>query len=121
VLVVQVIEARALKNRLNAGTIQDIIGAYMGFLEINKKEYFGKIVYECLLNHDKTDTFLSVIDRLHKQQQQLVNVEDALRNAFFDPVNSTLQATTPTLTPKRFDLADGQLAYRLSPYWFVDL
>jgi len=43
-----------------------LISAYTNFVQINKKDYFSKLAYECLLNREKTEHFVSVIERFYQ-------------------------------------------------------
>lgn len=52
------------------------------------------MVYESLLNRQKTENFVFVIESLLKYQTQLVDVEDVVRNQMFDPIKVKVDLTT---------------------------
>ena len=52
------------------------------------------MVYESLLNRQKTENFVYVIESLLKYQTQLVDVEDVVRNQMFDPIKVKVDLTS---------------------------
>jgi hypothetical protein len=58
--------------------------------EKNRKENFSSLVYESLLNRQKTVSFVAIIENIHSQQQRLINVDEAIRNQFFDPLDEPM-------------------------------
>jgi hypothetical protein len=92
---IQMIEVRALKSGLKCKTIHEFVNIYLSLSEVNRKEYFTKLVYEALLSRQKTDQFVFVIDRIFQQQQSQVIVD--------------------------IDETKNDLILSLLPFWFIEL
>ena len=71
-LQLQVIEARALKNRLGADRIGKIITIYRQFHLENKLDMFMSIVGDSLASKTKTNNFVNTIQQIFEQENKYI-------------------------------------------------
>jgi hypothetical protein len=70
-----VIEARALKNRFSANSVAELVSAFLDRSMQNQQASFVKEVNECLLNQAQTDRFIELI-------QEIVTLRDLNEQQF---------------------------------------
>jgi len=68
---ISVIEARALKNRLHCQTISEFVTSLHESKTQRREQNFTSLVYESLLNKQKTNSFVQTIGAILTHQEKM--------------------------------------------------
>ena len=71
----QMIEMRALKNRLQANSIASIVQAYRDYQTIQKLDHFEAIVQDSLLSKYKMQYFTGLIQQIVAHEDKIVKFD----------------------------------------------
>ena len=81
----QMIEMRALKNRLQANSIASIVQVYRDYQQIQKGEHFEAIVQDSLLSKPKMQYLTGLIARVVEHEDKIVRYDRIITDQAADP------------------------------------
>lgn len=81
----QMIEMRALKNRLQANSIASIVQVYRDYQQIQKGEHFEAIVQDSLLSKYKMQCLTGLIQQIVAHEDKIVKFDRIIADQATDP------------------------------------
>ena len=111
----QMIEIRALKNRLQANSIASIVQVYRDYQQIQKVEHFEAIVQDSLLSKYKMQYFTGLIQQIVAHEDKIMKLDKVIADQAADPAQQINREDGSFFNVEKQLVAEGSGTRTCSP------